>query len=74
MGLCALAPIAWMLATGGITLVDAALRATITLVVVVVVGRGAGVVVAGLAQYMEREAEPVGDAAAHDAKAGTLHS
>lgn len=49
LGLVCLVPIAWLLATGAITLLDAAFRALITLVAVLVVGRVLGWFVEGLA-------------------------
>lgn len=55
VGLVALVPTAWLLANGAITLVDAAIRAIATLLVVVAVGRVIGWVVGGLAGSFERE-------------------
>lgn len=65
VGLVALVPTAWLLATNAITLTDAALRAGVTLVVVVAAGRLVGWVVGGLAGSFEREGDeavPAGDA------------
>lgn len=55
VGLVALVPTAWLLATNAITLTDAAMRATATLIAVVAVGRVIGWVVGGLAGSFERD-------------------
>jgi hypothetical protein len=77
LGLLALAPTAWLLGVGGITLMDAAVRAAVTLAVVVVVGRLTGWVVAELAGSMERSADgdrPVGASVADQAGTAGVHA
>lgn len=54
LGLAALLPTAVMLAAGSITLVDAALRALVTLVGVTVIGRVAGWWLSSMAVRFER--------------------
>lgn len=56
LGLAALLPTAAMLALGSITLADAAVRATVTLVGVTAIGRGAGWWLASMAAQIERRA------------------
>jgi hypothetical protein len=60
LGLCALIPIAVLLATGRITPPDAALRAASTLVVVMLVGRGASWWIARMARGYELGGQPDG--------------
>lgn len=62
VGLIALLPTAWLLATNAITLTDAAVRMIVTLVVVVAVGRLIGMVVGGLAGSFERDEEAAAEA------------
>lgn len=56
-GLLALVPVFWQLAAGTITPEDAAVRAGIVAVVVVVLGRLAQLVLRGLLRRMERRRE-----------------
>lgn len=53
LGLFALIPTAWLLATGAIDMPTAALRAVATLVAVMALGRLLGVVVGALAVHVE---------------------
>lgn len=61
LGLAMLAPIAWLLASGGLTLTEAAFRATVVLVAVLVSGRVVRWFVEGLAltvRPVQRGQEP----------------
>ncbi len=60
IGLLALAPTAWLLASGQLTVVEAAWRAAITLLLVMLLGRVAGWFVEALALSVQ----PPGDGAA----------
>lgn len=55
VGLAALAPTAYLLATGSLSVEDAAIRALVTLAAVMVVGRAADRSLSRLADVLERE-------------------
>ncbi len=68
LGLLALAPTALMLALDQITPTDAAVRAVATLVVVVLLGRGAGMWVGLMARGYERKVDGDGPEAAEGSR------
>ncbi|MEX1163762.1 MAG: hypothetical protein WEB03_09285 [Nitriliruptor sp.] len=60
VGLIALAPLAWLLATGAVSPVDAATRAVLTVVALTLIGRIAGMGVDRMAASLERSVVPAG--------------
>ncbi len=60
LGLIALAPLAWLLATGAVSPVDAATRAALTVVALTLLGRITGLGVDRMAASLERSVAPAG--------------
>ena len=69
IGLLALAPTAWLLASGQLTVVEAAWRAALTLLLVMLLGRIAGWFVEALALSVQPQGEGAAESATTSADA-----